>query len=100
VLAEALIHSLGGLDEEGIAALYEADQIALANDLRDAVAQARAELGYVDFLRGRYDRAELWLGDALRFAGGSPSVRAKALTYLGAVESDRASYREAIGLLE
>jgi hypothetical protein len=43
------------------------------------------------FLRGRYDRAEIWLADALRFAGGSPSVRAKALTYLGAVESDRAS---------
>ena len=25
------------------------------------VAQARAELGYVDFLRARYERAELWL---------------------------------------
>jgi DNA-binding SARP family transcriptional activator len=99
-LAEALVHALGGLDEEGLATLYEADEIALANDLLDAVAQARAELGYVDFLRGRYDRAELWLADALKFADGSASMRAKAMTYLGAVESDRANYRRASDLLE
>ena len=48
--------------------MHDADEIALASDLFDAVAQARAELGYVDFLRGRYDRAELWLTDALKFA--------------------------------
>ncbi len=100
VLAEALVHALGGLDEEGLAALHEADEIALANGLLNDVAQARAELGYVDFLRGRYDRAELWLTDALEYASGSPSVQAKAMTYLGSVESDRASYRRAVGLLE
>jgi DNA-binding SARP family transcriptional activator len=100
VLAEALIHALGGLDEAGLAALHEADQIAMAHDLFDAAAQARAELGYVDFLRGRYDRAELWLTDALKFADGSPSITAKATAYLGAVESDRASYQQATGLLE
>jgi tetratricopeptide (TPR) repeat protein len=66
----------------------------------DRLIQVRAELGYVDFLRGRYDRAELWLTDALKLADGSPSVQAKALTYLGALESDRASYRRATGLLE
>jgi len=100
VTAHALVHALGGLDEEGLAALHEADEIALTNGLHDAVAQARAELGYVDFLRGRYDRAELWLTDALEYASGSPSVEAKAMTYLGSVESDRASYRRAVGLLE
>ena len=31
VLAEALIHALGGLDEEGLASLYEADEIAVAH---------------------------------------------------------------------
>jgi DNA-binding SARP family transcriptional activator len=100
VLAEALVHALGGLDEEGLAALHEADEIALAHGLLGDVARARAELGYVDFLRGRYDRAELWLTDALEYAGGAPSVRAKAMTYLGSVESDRASYRRAAELLE
>jgi DNA-binding SARP family transcriptional activator len=99
VLAEALIHSLGGLDEEGLAALHEADDIALAHDLPDAVAQARAELGYVDFLRARYDRAQLWLDDALARSGGSGAVAAKAATYLGSVESDRGSYSSARELL-
>jgi DNA-binding SARP family transcriptional activator len=100
VLAEALVHALGGLDEAGLATLHEADEIALAHDLPDASAQARAELGYVDFLRGQYDRAEVWLTDALKSAGGSASVQAKATTYLGAVESDRGNYRSAVGLLE
>lgn len=100
VLAEGLIHSLGGLDEEGLATLHEADQIALETGRRDAVAQARAELGYVDFLRGRYDRAEVWLTDALEWADGAPSVGAKATTYLGAVHSDRANYGRASTLLE
>jgi DNA-binding SARP family transcriptional activator len=100
VLAEALIHSLGGLDEEGLATLYEADRIALGNGLPDAVAQARAELGYVDFLRARYDRAERWFAEALEFADGSTAVTAKAKTYLGSVHSDRSDYRRASALLQ
>lgn len=98
-LAEALIHALGGLDEDGLATLYEADEIALGHGLPDAVAQARAELGYVDFLRARYDRAELWLTDALKYADGSAAVTAKAITYLGCVHSDRADYDRASTLL-
>jgi len=100
VLAEALIHSLRGLDEEGVAALHEADSIALAGGDRSAVAHARAELGYVDFLRARYDRAGTWLSDALEFADGSPSITAKAMTYLGSVESDRGNYAKAVEFLE
>lgn len=100
VLAETLVHALGGLDEEGLATLYEADEIAMAHGLLNEVAQARAELGYVDFLRGRYDRAEHWLTDALEYASGSLSIQAKVMTYLGSVESDRASYRRAVGHLE
>ena len=53
VLAEALIHSVRGLDEEGLADLFEAEGIALRHGLTELVAQARAELGYVDFLRGQ-----------------------------------------------
>ena len=99
VLAEALIHALGGLDEEGLAELHEADRIALACEDPVAAAMARAELGYVDFLRARYDRAERWLTDALKLAHGSPSIVAKATTYLGSVESDRANYPQAVDLL-
>jgi len=100
VLAEALVHSLGGFDEEGIAALFEAAEIALADGDRAAVAQARAELGYVDYLRARYDRSEMWLTDALTFADGSPSIMAKATTYLGSVKSDRGDYGTAVDLLD
>lgn len=100
VLAEALIHSLGGLDEEGSATLHAAGEIALADGELDLLAQTRAELGYVDFLRARYDRAELWLTNALQLADGSLRTKAKATTYLGCVESDRANYMKALTLLE
>lgn len=100
VLAEALIHSIRGLDEEGIAALHDADRIAgEAGD--DAVrAEARTELGYVDFLRARYDRAEHWLTGAIDLASDAASPRARALMYLGSVESDRANYGRARALLD
>jgi len=98
-LAEALVHSVRGRDEEGLALLWEADEIAGANGLRHQVAQARAERGYVDFLRARYDRAELGLADALRLAEGSTATQAKAATYLGCVASDRADHPRATVLL-
>ncbi len=95
ILGEALIHSLGGLDEDGLASLHEADAIALANDQPQGAAQARAELGYVDYLRARYDRAEVWLTDALELAESSPMVLAKATTYLGSAAVDQADYPRA-----
>ena len=99
VLAEALIHTLGGLDEEGVATLTEVERIALADGDVEAAARARAELGYVDFLRARYDRAERWLTQVLDDSE-APETRVKAMTYLGSVASDRADYPQAVGLLE
>ena len=68
----------------------------MANGDREAETRVRAEVGYVDFLRARYDRAERWLGQVLAEEATSPSVRAKALTYLGSVASDRAEYARAV----
>ena len=99
-LAEALIHSLRGMDEEGLAALHAADRIADEHGDRGAMAQVRAELGYVDFLRARYDRAQLWLTDALDLAGDADQIKAKANAYLGSVESDRADYPAALAHLD
>lgn len=96
VLAETLIHSLRGMDEEGLASLYAADEIATHDAMPAIQAQIRAELGYVDFLRARYDRAELWLSTALTLAEGAPWVTAKALAYQGSIESDRAEYGTAL----
>ena len=42
--------TLGGLDEEGVAALTDAERIALADGDAELAARARAELGYVDYL--------------------------------------------------
>ncbi|WP_436533388.1 BTAD domain-containing putative transcriptional regulator [Actinoplanes sp. HUAS TT8] len=99
-LAEALVHSLRGMDEEGLAVLYEAERLGLDAGYPVAVARARAEIGYVDFLRARYDRSHRWLTDALTVAGGSAGITARVTTYLGAVESDRAAYGPAARLLE
>jgi DNA-binding SARP family transcriptional activator len=100
VLAEALIHSLRGLDEEGLAHLHEADRLALEDDDPFGSARVRAELGYVDFLRARYDRAEYWLTDSLALAKAAPEVRAKATIYLGSVHSDLGNYPQAAALLD
>ncbi|WP_246050954.1 AfsR/SARP family transcriptional regulator [Nocardioides guangzhouensis] len=98
VLAEALVHSLGGTDEQGVVALTEAEEIALGSGDPDAAARAGAELGYVDFLRARYDRAERRL-EGVRARSTSPSTLAKATTYLGSVASDVADYPRALALL-
>ncbi len=100
VLAEALIHAWGGLDEAGLARLTEAERIAIALGDLASVAEARAELGYVDFLRARYDRAERLLEQVLTAGEAAPSTRAKAMTYLGSVASDQADYARATTLLE
>ena len=96
VLAETLIHSVRGLDEEGIAALHEADVIARDSGQTSAVAQIRSEIGYVDFLRARYDRAARWLSEALALAGDDVDTRVRAQMYLGSVQSDRGDYLRAI----
>jgi DNA-binding SARP family transcriptional activator len=100
VLAEALVHSFGGLDEAGLAALMEAERIAIAQGDMESVARARAELGYVDFLRARYNRAERLLDQVLAAEQASASAKAKAMTYLGSIASDRADYPRAVTLLE
>lgn len=100
VLAEALIHATGGLDEAGLEMLYEADEIAARGSDRASMSQARAELGYVDFLRGRYSRAVHWLESSLRCAGDSAALNGKATMYLGGVASDRGDYPSATILVE
>lgn len=98
-LAEALIHSLRGEDEEGTTTLHEASDRALDGGYTDLAARAQMELGYVNFLRARYDRAEHWLTQARRLAGRKTELLTGVEIYLGAVASDRADYVEAERLL-
>jgi DNA-binding SARP family transcriptional activator len=63
-LGEAMIHGMRGVTDDAIALLHEALPLAeTAGDPR-LTAAIRRELGYVDFLRGRYERSWAWFGRA------------------------------------
>ena len=97
-LGTAYIHGGRGRDGEGATALHAALAIGQDTDARDVVSEACRELGYVEMLRARYDRAEMWLRRALDEApdGGT---RAAAVGVLGSVTSDRGRTADAIALL-
>jgi tetratricopeptide (TPR) repeat protein len=98
-LAEALVHSVRGDDQEGAELLHGAIKIAEVSRIADIEAMARAELGYIDMLAGRYDRAEQWL-DPSKLTTSDPSTLVKVHTYLGVVNSDRAHYVRAESLFK
>lgn len=97
-LGGALVHSARGRDEEGATALHEALAIGRAAAPALAAAACR-ELGYVEFLRGRYERALVWLDEALPLAGTDLAEQARIATVRGAALSDIAQYGAAIDLL-
>jgi DNA-binding SARP family transcriptional activator len=73
-LGSALIHGVRGVDQEGLAMLHEA--VPLTEQVGDAplAVVARREIGYVDFLRGSYDRATHWFGAARGAADDSAGL--------------------------
>ncbi len=97
-LGEAYIHGGRGRDGEGATALHAA--LGVAEEIGDdhLASEACRELGYVEMLRARYDRADAWLTRALDVAPDA-GLRAAALGVAGAVASDRGHTDEAIELL-
>lgn len=93
-LAEALVHSVRGDDEEGAELLHGAMAIAQVSRMGATEAMARVELGYVDMLAGRYTRAKKWL-DVGKLTTSDPDILIKALTYSGVAHSDQAFYEQA-----
>lgn len=93
-LGTALVHSVRGHDDEGAAALHRA--LALAPADAPVVHVAARELGYVEFLAGRYDRVEPWLVQAERGAGDDPAARAALLVVRGSSASDTGRYGDAL----
>ena len=97
-LGGALVHAARGRDEEGATALHEALEVG-----RDAspplAAAACRELGYVEFLRGRYERTLAWLQRASPLASGDRAEQARIATVHGSALSDTAHYAAAIELL-
>lgn len=97
-LGGALVHAARGRDEEGATALHEA--LAVGEQCSPLLAAAASrELGYVEFLRGRYERATTWLLRATDLAGDDTAEKARIATVHGSVLSDTAHYAEAISML-
>jgi len=97
-LGGALVHAARGRDEEGATALHEALAVD-ADDVSPFAAAACRELGYVEFLRGRYERALVWLQRAAPLAGDDRAERARIAIVHGSVLSDTAHYTAAIAML-
>lgn len=97
-LGGALVHAARGRDEEGATALHEA--LAVGQDAWPTLAAAASrELGYVEFLRGRYERALLWLRRAAALAGDDGPEQARIAIVYGSTLSDTAHYAPAITML-
>jgi tetratricopeptide (TPR) repeat protein len=95
-LGSALVHGVRGRDGEGAGVLLEAIRVAERTADAALAAQAHRELGYVELLRGRYDRAQRWLRTAISLAGGDPAERAWAHAVQGVVLTDIGRHASAI----
>lgn len=93
-LGSALIHAVRGADQDAVGLLHEA--VYLYESVGDPASMATAlrELGYVEMLRGRYPRADLWFTRAAGVAGDD-AERAWIGTYAGTAQSDVADHRRA-----
>lgn len=97
-LGGALVRAARGRDEEGATALHEA--LAVGQDAASPYAAAACrELGYVEFLRGRYERALGWLRRAAPLAAGDEAELARIASLSGSILTDTAHYREAMAAL-
>ena len=99
-LGSSLIHAPRGRDMEGSVVLHRAIEVAAEAGLGNLVAGAERELGYVEMLGARYDRARGWLEQALDAVEGDISEEAAIRTVLGACWSDTSHYPEALAELE
>lgn len=97
-LGSALVHAARGRDAEGAAALHEVLTIGLEAPPR-WLASACRELGYVEFLLGRYERSLAWVERAESFAGDDDAEWARLATLHGSVFTDMAHYDAALARL-
>jgi DNA-binding SARP family transcriptional activator len=95
-LGSALVHSVRGRDGEGAGILHEAISVAERIGAPESATQAHRELGYVELLRGRYDRAQRWLRNATDLAGDEPTERAWAFAVQGVASTDVGRYDDAL----
>ncbi len=87
-LGSELIHAVRGVDQHGLALLHEAIPLAEASGDAALVARGTREIGYVDFLRARYERARVWFARARDAASGDPLERGWIDAYDGSGRTD------------
>jgi DNA-binding SARP family transcriptional activator len=97
-LGGALIHFPRGRDGEGATILHAAVAEASVVDAASVVSEGCRELGYVEYLRARYDRANVWLERAAAEAADEVE-RATAMGVLGAAFTDEGRTVEAVAAL-
>lgn len=97
-LGGALVHAARGRDAEGAAALHEALTIGHGAAPKHVAAACR-ELGYVEFLLGRYERALAWVARADPLVRDDAGERARLATLQGSILSDMAHYGPALAQL-
>ena len=98
-LGSALVHAARGSDEEGAAVLHRAIEVATHTGDDAHSATAHRELGYIEFLRGGYGRAESWLARAADLAQPESDEQTWVLAVLGAARTDTGNYADARALL-
>ncbi len=99
-LGASLVRSVRGRDGEGATILHEAILIAERIGSPELAAEAHRELGHIELLRGRYDRAHRWLQTAERLTGVDSLDRAWTCAYRGLVWSDVGRYAEAVAAFD
>ena len=91
-LGIGLVHAARGTDEEAVAILQRTLDAADRADRPSIGAAARRELGYVEFLRARYGRAQAWLEQGRRLAGDDDAELAWIELFDGSCWSDQGHY--------
>jgi DNA-binding SARP family transcriptional activator len=99
-LGSAMIHGVRGVDQEGLALLHEAAPLTEAIGDNELAVVTRREIGYVDFLRGRNDRAAHWFDEARRVGDGATAEIGWVDMYDGSSRDDVGDHRNAARLLD
>ncbi|HVL98221.1 MAG TPA: BTAD domain-containing putative transcriptional regulator [Egibacteraceae bacterium] len=99
-LGGALIHAARGSDQDALPALHEAASVAHEIGARSLLGTAQREIGWVNLLRGRYERGRVWLDRARDTAPGDVASCAWVDAAAGALETDVADYETAFARLD
>lgn len=94
-LGASLVHAGRGTDEEGAAVLHEGTLLAEASGRGDVAARGWREIGWIQFLRAEYERAERSLGRIAGLDGVSEEERAWADVILGSGRHDLGDHEAA-----